>query len=96
MEQIKPKDLWTMTLPPGSSPTTLVKSDLRTIKVGSTFCKVPKDSQVQLKCNYFLYDSDQKYCTFYRFNGLGMCDYTPEGYDNVVQYNAEARKRKGK
>ena len=68
--------------------------DLRTIKAGSTFCKAPKDIQAQLKCNHFLYDSDQKYCTFHRFSNLGMCDYTPEGYNNVVAFNAAAKERK--
>ena len=61
---------------------------------GSQMCGVPDDPSEQLKCTKFLYDSDQKSCTFRRFGVLGVCDYTPKGYANVVNFNAEAREKR--
>ena len=75
----------------------VAKCDQSIKKCGSRMCDVPTDTILQLLCTNFLYDSDNKYCTFRRFGDMGVCDYTPEGYDNVVKFNAETEaKRKDK
>ena len=70
------------------------KRDQSINKIGSRLCSVPNEPTSQLLCTNFLYDSDQKSCTFNRFGELGFCDYTPEGYANVIKFNAEAREKR--
>ena len=64
------------------------------IEAKSRFCRVPTDINAQLLCKNFLYNNIQTHCTFKRFGDLGMCDFTPQGYANVVSFNAAVAKRK--
>ena len=63
------------------------------VRGGNRLCTVPDNITEQVLCTRFLYNSIQTLCTFKRFD-CGLCDYTPEGYDNVVKFNAEAKEKR--
>ena len=97
MAQANPRQniKWDITTPQFKTVSEQVaKRDQRIKIAGTQMCSTPNDLTEQLKCTKFLYDSDHKSCTFKRFGKLGVCDYTPEGYANVVNFNAEARKNR--
>ena len=97
MEQLKPSNIWPITAAPGSvTSRPPPKVDRRIIEAGSHVCGVFKDIEGQLLCVHFLYNNIQTHCTFKRFGDLGICDYTPEGYTNVVNFNAKVREKKRK
>ena len=88
-------DLRQKITPKPQSPTSQVRIDQRVVKNSIHCCNEPNDVGKQILCIHFLYNSVQTLCTFNRFD-YGVCDYTPESYNNVVKFNAYAKEKKGK
>jgi len=57
---------------------------------GISECSYPDNLVKQTECSGFIYNSSDVRCIFLKpFN---LCDFTPEGYNNVNYYNEERKK----